>query len=146
MHDLDLEGYSNKANVWGYDELTHMIQQRVGTMPDLPKRVAILLSWTESDDASIRAQFGSFGAAYEVLALKWLDLPLRLFFFALSPDSAMGGDDFLDALAGTAFAEAFLLRDGRAVTRFSKLESLEEAQRKHSEAIFRLLSPPSRES
>lgn len=143
MSDIDLGHYPNKDNVWGYDTLTRLIQERVETMPDLPKRVAILLSWTDADDASIHAQFDRFGAAYDVLPLKWMDRPLRLFFFALFPDSAMSGDDFLDALAETSFAEAFLLREGRAVNRVTRLESLEEAQRKHSEALYRLFAPPS---
>jgi hypothetical protein len=129
---VDLENYPNKESVWGYDEITKIIQQRVSTMPDLPRQVAIILSWSDSEDESVKQTFGDTGAAYDVLALKWLDKPFRLFFLSLAPDSPLRADRFLDLLCNASFSECFLLRQGTALLRMTKLESLEEAQRKHS--------------
>lgn len=139
---MNLENYPNKEAVWGYDEITRLIQSRIETMPDLPKRVAVVLSWSDDDDKAIQKSFASSGGAYDILAMKWLDKPFRLFFFALSPDSPMNGDDFLDALTASAFAECFLLHNGKATLRTIKLESVEEAKGKHSQALMKAFSRP----
>lgn len=131
---MNLDNYPNKEAIWGNDEITKIIQGRVSDMPDLPKQVAIILSWSDAEDESIKQAFGDTGAIYYLLALKWLGKPFRLFFLSLAPDSPLRADRFLDALCSISFSECFLLRQGTALLRMIKLESLEEAQRKHSQA------------
>jgi len=139
---MNIDTYPNKEAVWGYDDITILIQDRIDRMPDLPRRVVILLSWKDSEDASIREHFEQYQAIYDVLAMKWFDVPFRLFFLSLTPDSTMTGDNLIDALSSTAFSECFLLRDGKAVLKTIRMESLEEAQRKHSQALSHLMSEP----
>jgi hypothetical protein len=130
---VDLENYPNKDAVWGYDEITKIIQDRVSKMPDLPQQIAILLSWSDSEDESIKHTFENSDALYDILALKYLGKPFRLFFLSLAPDSPLRADRFLDALCDASFSECFLLRQGTALLRMTKLESLEEAQRRHNQ-------------
>ena len=132
---MDLEHYHNKEAVWGYDELTQSIQERIDNMPDLPRHVAVLLTWSDEEDETIYSVFRDTGAIYDVLALQWIGKPLRLFFLALEPDSPLGHGAFLAGLVAAKFSECFLLKEGKAVIRSIKLESVEEAEHNHRERL-----------
>ncbi len=101
---VDLTGYSNKDNVWACDELTKLVNERISSMPDRPQNIAVLLSWSDDEDASIESGFAGTGAAYDVLALKWLDRPFRLFSFALAPESDLPIGDFVIRLSKVRFS------------------------------------------
>jgi hypothetical protein len=99
---VNLDNYPNKEAIWGNDEITKIIQGRVSDMPDLPKQVAIILSWSDAEDESIKQAFGDTGAIYDLLALKWLGKPFRLFFLSCSLQHFILGVFLTSARHGTA--------------------------------------------
>jgi hypothetical protein len=132
---MGLEDYFNKDNVWRYDEFTKLIDDTIRTMPDLPKQLAVILTWTDEEDASINANFKSSGGIFGVHSLKFMGKPFRLFFVAMNPDTDCSWEDFMTGLLKTRFSECFLFDSGKAVLRTIPWESLEEAEEKHLQQV-----------